>query len=328
MSNSTAMPNTPPLNIPIGALPKFDNTVGPELVGVLASVLLYGISLVQTYIYFQLFPEDSKYFKYYILLICAMTSGSTFFLCVGLYNQFVTNYANPLSLLSSSWSWTWEAMFEIIVGMTVQSIFAFRVYILSERKKVWLVIITTLALAGNGTKFASTIYGRFHGYTWVHPVPAIHTLSVISLTTLMVCDVTIAVLQSFYLYRQRTGISRTDQLINTLILYTISTGAFTSVIATAGLVCFLTMPNKGFLVIFSFVTCTTYVNAFLASVNSRRTLRRALDKDPTSQLFEVSSLRIAPISQRTSGHPSVHQHLQNNSMEEQQNKAQLTAEDT
>ncbi|KAF8521637.1 hypothetical protein BU17DRAFT_64858 [Hysterangium stoloniferum] len=90
----------------------FDNTVGAELIGVLVSVLLYGISLVQVYIYFQTFPDDSKYLKTLVTAICVMTTISSILLCHGLYYYVVTNFVNPLALRHDIWSWVYEALLQ------------------------------------------------------------------------------------------------------------------------------------------------------------------------------------------------------------------------
>ncbi|KDR78675.1 hypothetical protein GALMADRAFT_137695 [Galerina marginata CBS 339.88] len=78
------------------------------------------------------------------------------------------------------------------------------------------------------------------------------------------------------LYQNRTGFKSTDSLVNTLMLYSINTGLLTSICATACFVTFAIWPHQ-FVFIGIYFTLgkrKLYVNSLLAVLNTRETLRK------------------------------------------------------
>ncbi|KAF8526938.1 hypothetical protein BU17DRAFT_82400 [Hysterangium stoloniferum] len=298
--------------IPLPALPAFDNTVGAELIGVLVSVLLYGISLVQVYIYFQTFPDDSKNLKILVTMLCLLTTVAAVLTCNGLYYYVVTNFANPQAMLYDYWSWVYEPFFQIIISLTVETFFALRVYtcespanrerarakatVTSEWKKEDLfhphsrtrhhrqryqamsvpVILFEIPCSLTLSTTVAIVQVIKHPFTGQNPGKIQQIPSCISLGATAACDFAIASIQTYYLQRGRTGIRKTDQMINILIMYTVSSGTLTTVAAIFGLVFYAIMPNNTIFWAFTSISCGSYTNALLASLNGRRNLRSTM----------------------------------------------------
>ncbi|TBU39146.1 hypothetical protein BD309DRAFT_872910 [Dichomitus squalens] len=71
-------------------LPALDNTYGALLLGTFIGLMLYGLTVHQTYRYFRLYPTDILILVY---LVIYPTS----------YYHLVSNYFNPIALLKGHW---------------------------------------------------------------------------------------------------------------------------------------------------------------------------------------------------------------------------------
>jgi len=112
--------------------------------------------------------------------------------------------------------------------------------------------------------------------------PKLIWVTSVGLGSAAACDIIIAVSLCSYLTRSRTGFKRTDSLITTLIVYSLTTGLVTSVIASAAVITFAIMPTNFIWMSFFWVLGKCYVNSFLAALNSRDALReRASPQDGT-----------------------------------------------
>ncbi|KAF9267527.1 hypothetical protein L218DRAFT_955399 [Marasmius fiardii PR-910] len=86
-------------------------------------------------------------------------------------------------------------------------------------------------------------------------------------------DILIAASLCYYLSKSRTGFKRTDSLISTLIIYTLTTGLMTSIIDIIIIIAFTTMPTNYVWLAFFWIVGRCYVNSLLAALNSRDSLR-------------------------------------------------------
>ncbi|KAJ7433074.1 hypothetical protein B0H11DRAFT_2377096, partial [Mycena galericulata] len=59
----------------------------------------------------------------------------------------------------------------------------------------------------------------------------------------LACDITITVILSQILWKSRTGVRRTDSVLDKMIIYAVNRGAMTSLLALLQLVFFVTMPG-------------------------------------------------------------------------------------
>ncbi|KAI0921867.1 hypothetical protein AcV7_007997 [Taiwanofungus camphoratus] len=86
-------------------------------------------------------------------------------------------------------------------------------------------------------------------------------------------DVLIATSLCVLLRRCRTGFSRTDSVVRTLIVYSVNTGALTSLCAIASLVTYAVMPDSYVFLAIYFVLPELLLNSLLATLNARSSLR-------------------------------------------------------
>ncbi|TDL20344.1 hypothetical protein BD410DRAFT_380052 [Rickenella mellea] len=254
---------------------RFDNTLGVILIGTIISSMLYGITNVQTFIYFQRPSKDPKYLRGLIAFLWILDTVHMAFIACTDYYYMVDNYLNPLALISPTWSFKSEIILTHTSDFIVRSIFAWRIWILSGRNWKLLLSVMTLAMidlvGGLGFGIKSYFYetfADFHKIAWV--IYATLGINVVA-------DLWTATSLCYLLNRSRSGIKRTDSMISKLMVYCINTGLLTSVFSIGCFVSYATMPTNFVFVAFYAQLPKLYLNALLATLNARGALRERVN---------------------------------------------------
>lgn len=92
--------------------------------------------------------------------------------------------------------------------------------------------------------------------------------------TAVLSDVCITIALCVLLHGIRSPITETNVLVNTLIVYAINRCLLTAIVTVAEVIIFTINPNSMWYIALDFVMGKLYANSFLASLNSRNSLRR------------------------------------------------------
>ncbi|KAI0319693.1 hypothetical protein OF83DRAFT_1169979 [Amylostereum chailletii] len=227
--------------------PNLDPVLIPVLLGSLAAWFLFGINVVQVYVYALHFPEDPKLVKvtvYGIFIvecfqIIVATAAPWYMLCKG--------WGNESSLTSITWNDPFIPLLDGFVGGWVQVFYAWRIYILG-RSKTWTAVALGILPA------------------W--------------LMSSVVCDVIIAVCMVYVLFisRERIAdvkITTTHKRITSLIRLSIETGSVTAAIAIFSVVSFISLKGTTLYIGLGLIVSKVYSNSFMVSLNSRIYAREA-----------------------------------------------------
>jgi hypothetical protein len=103
-------------------------------------------------------------------------------------------------------------------------------------------------------------------------LPELYLLASLALGGGLMTDVVIAAALCFFLRRLRTGSKRSDNLVNTLSIYAINTGALTGAIALLTLVLYDTYSGAFYFMAPYFLLGKLYVISFLCTLNTRKVL--------------------------------------------------------
>ncbi|TDL20314.1 hypothetical protein BD410DRAFT_377452 [Rickenella mellea] len=277
----------------------FDNTLGVILVGTIISSMLYGITNVQTFIYFQRSSKDPKYMRGLVAFLWILDSLHMAFIGHTVYYYMVDNFLNPFSLISPTWSFKSNIILTHISDAFIRSIFAWRIWILSGGNWKLLSSVITLAMIdlvgglGFGIKtYFYTTFADFHRLAWV----IYATLGINGLA-----DLWTAASLCYCLNKSRSGIKRTDSMISTLMLYCINTGLLTSVFSIGCLVSYATMPTNFVFIAFYAQLPKLYLNALLATLNARDAMRERINHtqaivSQSQPMFAMYDIRSSPAS--------------------------------
>ncbi|KAJ7916165.1 hypothetical protein B0H13DRAFT_1871419 [Mycena leptocephala] len=265
-------------------------------IGVLISYVLFGVTTTQAYIYYSRFPDDSPKIKGLVAFVWLCEIAHV--ICIGhvLYTYTISDYTHPERLaLAAPKSLSTSILFSGIIAASVQGFFSFRIYTLSKKLYITLIIWTMSFLRLLGTVVAFVvalrmiILARFEAqWGWLLTV----TWSVSTANDLAITVTLVVLLRS-----QRTSMyKRTTALVDKLITWTIETGLLTSAAGIVMLVCFVTMKQnsrdasalkistiRNSNLVKSFQTPSWLDGDVLSSLNSRATLR-AMNEIPLPSL--------------------------------------------
>ncbi|KAJ3792402.1 hypothetical protein GGU11DRAFT_803031 [Lentinula aff. detonsa] len=248
-----------------------DNTMGAILVGILVSAVLYGISLVQTFFYYNHYRNDAWYLK---SLVAATVFFDTMHLCFithTIYFYLVSRYYDNEQLNDMIWSVLAEAIPTGFTGTLVQTFYTIRVWRLSKKNHVLAVVIMSIVLAQTACGTAWVIISlQLSTFQQLLDISGL-TVSINALSS--AADVIIAASLCFLLTQSRTGFKHSDTLINKLILFSVNTGLATSICAVASLVSLIASPDSLLYAPFYFCIGRLYSNSLLATLNARKQIR-------------------------------------------------------
>ncbi|KAH7106408.1 hypothetical protein BKA62DRAFT_825944 [Auriculariales sp. MPI-PUGE-AT-0066] len=260
-------------------------------IGVLICVFLFGIFVVQLYIYTtgKSFNTDSIGLKLLVAWVFACEVTHTGLVLTYYIPNLHESRLNPMHLLELSKPLSFAYWLSGVMGGTVQSFYAFRVWRLSRMwwfsilpltGSIARVVVASIAL--NYALKLDNILVFFDSYSWTLKGVFAASVGVDLLITGSLC----AILYS----RRDKGQTYTRKLIDKLIVWTIETGMVTTIIAVLMLAFILVGPVIPGLV-------HTYPNFFslslLISLNTRDGLRTALT---SSHRGPTSSISVTKIS--------------------------------
>ncbi|KAG1733078.1 uncharacterized protein EDB91DRAFT_655178 [Suillus paluster] len=193
------------------------NTFGALFVGVILASVLFGLSNVQAFLYFQTHRGTGISFHILaVILLCALTD--------------------------IVWSFKLQIVIDVLLVYGVQVMYAYRIWIISKGRSrtvpiiVWIIVVL---ISGPAIFAAWSIY-QCHVFTdlvkfeWV-------TFMVLGTTTFL--DLVIASSLCYLLATSRTGFSSTDSFITKLMGYIINTGCLTSMCSMAAIITCAVMPS-------------------------------------------------------------------------------------
>ncbi|KAI6132579.1 hypothetical protein EDD16DRAFT_1533125 [Pisolithus croceorrhizus] len=111
---------------------------GSVLLEGLVSALLYGLTTLQTYLYFMHYSEDASTMKFLVFAIWILDTLHVSFICHVLYYYLITNYGVPTSLEYLVWSLPASLVVNALVIAAAQCFFAHKIYYLCRPQSLTL----------------------------------------------------------------------------------------------------------------------------------------------------------------------------------------------
>jgi len=262
-----------------------DATAGALFVACLLSALLFGVTCTQAVHYFQTYTSDSWFIVLVVSTLLVLDITLMILAVYGSYIFVVGSIGDPTGLLRVPRTFT--AMFTVSLTSVflVRGFFMYRIWLLSNRSPV-ASMLNCLLLFGT--------YGLgLYAISKTLPIRSTSELANLSWETYsilcpgIVVDVSIASALCYYLFRSRNTHPRTNSLLNKLAAYTINTGVLTVIWDLGMIAAYATSRHTLIFIIFFLSISKLYINALLASLNSRSTRRARFTEASTNQLSEL-----------------------------------------
>ncbi|KAI9067999.1 hypothetical protein FKP32DRAFT_196873 [Trametes sanguinea] len=239
-------------------LDAFKVSVGAWLVGTFISTLGVGMLLQQTVRYFRLYPTDPPFLKIWVILAVIFQLITTAMVMHTCYYYLVTYYFNPLVFTKKDILWTAALVpvFGSIGNLISESFFVRRVYMMGRQYRLIALSGLTMILVSCGFYIVKTV----QAFT-LHIVA--NALVAGGLTAILV----------YVLHKGRSGIKRTDSMVDMLIMYAISTGSLICILNIVSLALSVVYPHDTFFAAATLVAQTVYSNSFVVALNTRQLVR-------------------------------------------------------
>ncbi|KAI0790693.1 hypothetical protein C8Q75DRAFT_806090 [Abortiporus biennis] len=265
---------------------------GPGLIGTMLNVMLYGIMVAQTVMFFNTYDKDRFFIKTLVVVLFVADTINCVFDIAWIYNILINHFNDLDALATADWVFATDPAMVGIIATIVQLFFAWRVKVLTKHNWVVLLIfLTSLCsmLGGIGTAIAISIVPEF-----IH-FQKFEVIVIIWLIGAAICDSSITIALTLYLRKHKTGFQGTDTLLNKLIRLTVQNGAICTVWAIIDLIVYLASPT-GLHLAFNFPLAKLYTNSLMSTLNSRASWNTRMDSASTRsgqnkniQLLDVSS---------------------------------------
>ncbi|KAF8072172.1 hypothetical protein FPV67DRAFT_1667609 [Lyophyllum atratum] len=266
---------------------QLDSKLGAAFLGNLIAAIFYGITCVQSYMYFRNSGKDRQWFRMVIFSLWFLDTLHLAFITHGLYFYLVSSFGNLLALVSPTWSILSQIYLTCISDTIIRCIFGRRVWMMAGRSKVLALCIATTSLLTfvSGFAFASRAFavGTFVGFA------KISYFLYTALGSGVAADLLIAGSLCLTLLKSRTGFRKTDSIVNILIMYAINTSALTTICSIACFITYTIWPNEFTFIGIYFALPKLYLNSLLATLNSRETLSEKISGVSDINMTNITS---------------------------------------
>lgn len=243
--------------------------IGTLAIGYMLSCILFGILVLQVYIYATHYHKDGRLIKALVWAIVTIESTFTVMTAIAAWISFGTGWGNTEALIEFHWSWLVLPLLDGLVASIVHTFFAWRIYSLT--KKAWVCFpILALSFVQCFSTFYFSIMTHLYGGT-IHTFQLYGTFIDLWLVCGAICDVIITVtfVIIFIQSTLKMSLQRTDRLLHKTIKFTIETNLLTTIGAIVEFTLWRAMPYNRLHFILCIVLGRLYANVLLASLNSR-----------------------------------------------------------
>ncbi|EJD06420.1 uncharacterized protein FOMMEDRAFT_144475 [Fomitiporia mediterranea MF3/22] len=277
------------------------DTFGSAYIGAMIMMILYGITCLQTYLFFFNYPKDSLPIKFLVSVLWVLDTFHISLVSHTMYHYLITNFNNVPALDIEVWSLPLSLGMNVVIAFLVQCFFTHKIHGLSGRNW-WITVPTALFVVahfgfGIETMVEFFIKGEFRRLSEL-----LYYAALPFAITAIISDVAITAALCYLLQHKKTSFQSTNTLINYLILYAINRCLLTSIMAIVEVIVFVTLPNTFWFLAIDFIIGKCYVNSLLATLNSRHALRgKGLDMDSRGKLstedgFSPTTIEIAGVT--------------------------------
>lgn len=269
-------------------IPQLDlgNTFGALFIGVILAAVLFGLTNVQAFIYFQAHRSAGiTFFKLVVAWLWIFDALHLALTIHGVYYYLVTNYANFGVLTEIVWSLKLQLVINILIVPMVHLLYVHRIWKVSKGRSRIFPVIALGIIVALGSGIAITLAWAQYKVKFFKDLVSIEWMTYLSLGTATFIDILIASSLCYLLATSRTGFSSTDSFITKLVGYTISTGCLTSICSMSIIITCAVLPTTFIFIGLQFLVTKLYVNSFIAFLNARYYMQANATIDPP-QFYE------------------------------------------
>ncbi|KAJ3796157.1 hypothetical protein GGU11DRAFT_156191 [Lentinula aff. detonsa] len=269
-----------------------DNSLGALFIGLIIASVLNGVTYSQAWFYFSAQSRehsDPQWLKLTVVTVVSIDLLHQLFTSQWLYYYCVTNFSNEAALNTIPWSYYGMGVPMGVNTIIVQTFYIWRVWKLSKSLilpgVLWSVCLAQFGLLLYYVYRVSGLTSAAEFSTVMGPY-AIATNG-----TGTAADILIAAAMVYLLQQARSSIKRTNNVLRSVTIFTVTTGILTSVCAIFVLAMAAAYPGTNIEVTFYFILARLYSNSFLATLNVRDHMR---DRSHSGGVITTSDFQVHP----------------------------------
>ncbi|KAI1792179.1 hypothetical protein LXA43DRAFT_1008441 [Ganoderma leucocontextum] len=225
---STATNGTTAAADPLASFPQISvaGTLGAWLVGSVAlTVFLNGLLFQQLYQYFREYAGDRRLLKVWVVAVVVLETIISALALHTAYFYLVEMYWDPtyFFLQKPVWSFCTLPATAPTAALLSQTFFVRRVWLFAPKFKA-VVVIAFIMNVSNVAFFAGLSVKLFEAVDFTDGL-RFSWLASVGSSFQVAGDIILSTTLIYVLHKSRTGLNRTDSMLDVLIAYTISTGA-------------------------------------------------------------------------------------------------------
>ncbi|KAJ7029296.1 hypothetical protein C8F04DRAFT_1398546 [Mycena alexandri] len=244
-----------------------DSTYGAWFVSLFLETILYGMGVLQAWIYFTGRPTDAVSVKSTVLVVLALETIQVTFFFRSSYFRFVERFGFLQTDLI--WADSLQLLAAYLSAFTVQIYFASRIEKLTKGRgklslsAIGLYTIFLLAVVQIVAGITQTIRTyQIRSYLKIDETKAITTLQT---AASVACDLLITTYLCLFLTRQKGEIKKTNSMVDMLIYDAINRGSLTALSSCVTMVLFLALPDTFWFFLGLAPSSKLYMNSMLAT---------------------------------------------------------------
>ncbi|KAH6910986.1 hypothetical protein BKA70DRAFT_1269100 [Coprinopsis sp. MPI-PUGE-AT-0042] len=249
------------------------STYGALLLGGFISACFTGAVVVQTLIYYKVFPLDRPLSKLLVAIVCLLDMVHSTLVWSGIWEHLIRRPRTLADIDYIPLSISLSIVVTASLTFLVHLFFADRIYRLSAGK--WHLTAIIIMLAAARLAFACVTSAQMIRLRSFNEFVEVSSWSfTLGLALSSAVDI-IVTASLFFLLRDTVGPDtlKLGRIIDTLVRYTIEIGSVTCLFTIVSLICWLVMPHNLIFMGLHFVIGKLYANSLIATLNTRRTLR-------------------------------------------------------
>ncbi|KAJ7880702.1 hypothetical protein B0H13DRAFT_2345500 [Mycena leptocephala] len=248
-----------------------DSTYGVWLISLFLETMLYGMGVLQTWIYFVGRPTDVAS----VLVVLTLETIQVVFFSRSSYFRFVERFGQiQIDLI---WADSLQLLAAYLSAFTVQLYFASRIHKLTKGRRkfslsaIGIYTILILAIVQILAGIAQTVVSyQLRSYLKLGETKPITT---VQSAASLACDLLITIYLYLFLTILMRSNNRTNFMIDMLIYDAINRGMLTALSSGINMVLFLALPDTFWFFLGLAPSSKLYMNSFLTSLNTRQRIR-------------------------------------------------------
>ncbi|KAJ6579552.1 hypothetical protein DFH09DRAFT_1310211 [Mycena vulgaris] len=257
-------------------MPTMASTYGSWLISLFLETILYGIGILQIWLFFQWSHKDGWSIKLPVVLVLFFETIQISFFFRSTYFRFVQRFG----VVQNDWVWSdsLQLLANYLSQFTVQIYFASRIFRLTrDRVKmhktsaVGIYVVVLLAFIQISAGIAQTIWAYVSSSSLhidkTKPITTLKTVASLS------CDIGITIYLCLFLTRKKNGLQKTKSMMNSLMINAVNRGMLTALSSAFTTALFLGYPDTFWFFLPFAPNSKLYMNSMLATLNMRQHFR-------------------------------------------------------